>query len=877
MKKVLTVIAIIGSLTFKVTAATSNLEKRKMDSQPLLFTQNKGQVADMNGNVQPSVLFTTHSKGVKLFLTKNGISYQFQRTNYPDGYNTSDKMKMRESELEKQIKTSTYRMDMELVGASINPLIETESKNEYFENYYLAQCPNGILNVPTFSKIIYKEVYPKIDWIVYAKGNEMKYDFVVHPGGNPTDIKIAYKNASAVNLMNDGGIVATTTIGQIIDSKPITIQNGEKVTSDFKLENGIITYKLGQYDKQRDLIIDPGVVWSSYYGGSGDEYGQGLSVDASGNIYYAGTTSSTVGIASSGFQNSYNGVDKSAFLVKFSSNGSRLWATYYGSDYTEGSDVILDASGNIYLGGETQATTGIASGGFQSTISEGYDAFLVKFNSSGSRIWGTYFGGGNGSTLSSGIENCSSLAIDPSDNVYMTGYTQSTFGIASGGFQNTYIGDTTISTNSNTYLVKFSSSGSRIWSTYYGGNGLNSGYDVTTDLNGNVYLCGITPNTNGIASGGFQSTYGGGFRDGFLAKFNSAGNRIWSTYYGGSGQDWAESIVTDNNGNVYLAGTTESPNGIATGGFQNTYGGGSNDGFVAKFNSTGNRIWSTYYGGSASDGIESITLDNAGYLYCVGRTASTNNISLGGFQNFYGGGALDVLLVKLNNSGDRIGASYFGGSASENGNSIASNTSGNIYFGGRTQSISGIANSGFQNTNGGGYDAFITKLDDCAFFGYDTISPILKACSGVNTTLSINGGTSYNWSNGGNTTSITVAPTQTTTYAVTVINSSNCTAIASKTVYVYPNTAANITADGIIKTIDTIVCGDVVQLQLKSVLNSSPNIAWTPSTNISSTGIINPLVYPSTTTNYTVSYINSYGCPQTKVCTYLCKKFTYCW
>jgi hypothetical protein len=862
MKKVFIVIAMIGLLSIKVIATTCNLEKGKTDTQPLLFTQNKGQVADMNGNVQPSVLFTTHSKGVKLFLTKNGISYQFQKTDYPEGYGRSDKKKRNEPELEKQVKTTTYRMDMELVGAAINPLIETESKNEYFENYYLPQCPNGILNVPTFSKIIYKEVYPKIDWIVYANGNEMKYDFIVHPGGKPADIKITYKNASAVNLMNDGGIIATTTIGQIIDNKPITIQNSEKITSDFKLENGIITYKLGQYDKQKDLIIDPGVVWSSYYGGSGDEYGKGLSVDASGNIYYAGTTSSTIGIASAGFQNSYNGVDKSAFLIKFNSNGSRQWATYYGSDYTEGSDVILDASGNVYLGGETQATTGIASGGFQSTISEGYDAFLVKFNSSGSRIWGTYFGGGNGSTLSSGIEVCSALAIDPSGNVYMTGYTQSTFGIASGGFQNTYIGDTTISTNSNAYLAKFSSSGSRIWSTYYGGNGLNIGYDVATDFNGNVYLCGVTPNTNGIASGGFQNTFGGGSVDGFLAKFNSTGSRIWATYYGGSAGEQVQSIVTDNSGNVYIAGGTGSQNGIASGGFQNISGGG-NDGFIAKFNSVGSRIWSTYYGGSANDYIESITLDNTGYLYGIGSTSSTNNIALGGFQNFYGG-AFDVLLVKFNNAGNRVGASYFGGSASETGTVIVSSTTGDIYIGGRTQSTSGISYNGFQNINGGGYDAFLTKLDDCAFFGYDTISPVLKACSGVNTTLSINGGTSYNWSNGGNTSSITVAPTQTTTYTVTVINSSNCTAIASKTVYVYPNTATNITADGLIKTIDTIVCGDVVQLQLNGVLNSSPNIAWTPSTNISNTGIINPLVYPSSTTNYIVSYVDTNGCTKSK-------------
>jgi len=857
-------ITLLLFISINIQATSENSKNGKLIPHQLFFTQNKGQVTDLDGRQSNDVLFTTYDNSVKVFLNKNGVSYQFQKNEYPEGYNESNKCKIHSTELDKKIITKTYRMDMELVGSKLNPTIETNGESQYVENFYLKQCPNGILNVPTYTKIIYKEVYPKIDWVIYTNGSQVKYDFLVHVGGDPEKIKILYKNATSIQIMGDGSIKASTTLGNIIDNKPFSYQKGKEIKSSYILKDGIVAYELGEYDFQEDLIIDPGVVWSTYYGGGGDEYGKGVSVDATGNIYYAGSTSSTTGIASAGFLNSFSGVNKSAFLVKFNSSGARQWATYYGSDYTEGSDVVLDASGNVYLGGETQATTGIASGGFQSTISEGYDAFLVKFNSNGARIWGTYFGGGNGSISSTGAENCSGLATDASGNVYMTGYTQSTYGIASGGYQNTFIGDSTVSTNSNCYLVKFNSSGNRIWSTYYGGSGLNSGYDVAIDLNGDVYLCGITPNTNGIASGGSQITYGGGTRDGFLAKFNSAGNRLWSTYYGGAGQDWAESIVIDNIGNVYLAGTTESLSGIATGGFQNTYGGGTTDGFLAKFNSAGNRLWATYYGGSSGDGIENVTMDNAGFIYCIGRTSSLSNIALGSLQNNYGGGTLDALLVKFNNLGNRVGASYFGGSASENGTAIATSGSGDIYIGGRTQSTSGISYSGFQNTIGGGYDAFLAKLDDCAFFGYDTIKPILKACEGENTTISVNGGTSYLWSNGGNTASITVAPTQTTSYTVTVTNSSNCTTTASRTIYVYPNTLNTISADGIIKSIDTITSGDVVQLQLNGVLNSVPNIVWTPTTNISNINSLNPLVFPSNTTTYTVSYTDTNGCRKSK-------------
>ncbi len=150
----------------------------------------------MDGNLQPDILFTTHSNGVKLFLNKNGISYQFQKTEYPEGYDVADKKKMLDAELQKQIKTSTYRMDMELVGANSNPIIETEGKSEYFENFYLSHCPNGVLNVPTFTKITYKEVYPNIDWVIYTTGQEMKYDFIVHPVGDPTRIKVKYNGAT---------------------------------------------------------------------------------------------------------------------------------------------------------------------------------------------------------------------------------------------------------------------------------------------------------------------------------------------------------------------------------------------------------------------------------------------------------------------------------------------------------------------------------------------------------------------------------------------------------------------------------------------------------------------------------------------------------
>ena len=278
------------------------------------------------------------------------------------------------------------------------------------------------------------------------------------------------------------------------------------------------------------------------------------------------------------------------FIANTFSQGTRLWATYYGGTGMEfGHNATTDAGGNVYLAGFTASVSGIASGGFQNTIDGGgggleNDAFLVKFNNAGVRQWATYYGG-------IGAEGGYSVATDASGNVYLGGFTNSPSGIASGGFQNTLAGA------NDAFLVKFNNAGVRQWATYYGGTGEDYGNNVATDPSGNVYMGGRTASTTGIASGGFQNTYGGGANDAFLVKFNSVGVRQWATYYGGTGDEGGFSwdiafVATDASDNVYLSGYTDSPSGIASGGWQNTLGGGI-DAFLIKFNNAGVRQWAT--------------------------------------------------------------------------------------------------------------------------------------------------------------------------------------------------------------------------------------------------------------------------------------------
>ena len=679
---------------------------QKLQHQNLLFMENRGQVTDDKGKLQPDILFTAKSGDAQLYLTSNAIHYQFIKTEYPKGYDPHKrrlgKDLQQQAKQEKQIQYSTHRFTMQLQGANLHPVIFKEKQSDYVENYYSAHCPDGITGVHGYEKLIYINVYPNIDWIIYSRGGYIEYDFMVHPGGDPAQIRLKQKDAESESITKEGELLLKTRLGEVHEKKPVSYMDNKEIITRFKeFNDGSIGFNV-KAPKGHDLRIDPAIIWATYYGANTDDYGYSCAADGSGNVYLAGESNSSTSIASGGFQNTFAGGGSDAFLVKFSSSGNRLWATYYGgSGYDQGEFCTLDVSGNVYLSGYTTSNNGIASGGFQNSFGGMSDAFLVKFSNTGSRLWATYYGGSNS-------EQYAICATDGSGSVYLGGYTSSTTNIAFGGFQNTYGGG-----GDDAFLVKFSSSGSRLWATYYGGNKVDAAFSCNVDGDGNVYLAGETSSISGIAAGGFQNSYGGGVFDAFLVKFNSSGNRLWATYFGGSGEDGFSFCSTDANENVYLSGSTHSATGIASGGFQNTLGGGS-DGLMVKFTSTGNMVWATYYGGSSDDLGYSCVVDRSGNVYMTGRTSSINGISSNGFQNTYGGGADDAFLVKFTSSGSRLWSSYYGGSGDESPEAATCtlDTIGNLYMAGQTYSASGIASGGFQNTYAGGSDAFLIKIKD---------------------------------------------------------------------------------------------------------------------------------------------------------------------
>ena len=261
------------------------------------------------------------------------------------------------------------------------------------------------------------------------------------------------------------------------------------------------------------------------------------------------------------------------------------------------------------------------------------------------------------------------------------------------------------------------------YSTYHGGNEIDCGYGVAVDNEGNKYITGYTRSPNfPTTTDAYQKTHGGGTNDVFLSKFNSTGDLIYSTYLGGDGAEIGYGITVDNNGNIYLTGTTSSTNfPITTDANQTTLSGGS-DIFLSKFSSNGTLIYSTYLGGTGSEYGYGIAADNQGNIYITGHTASSNfPITTDANQTTYGGGTNDVILAKFNSNGNLTYSTYLGGNNVDRGTGIVLDNNGNIYLTGYTKSPNFPTTSdAYQQSLNGTQNVFLSKFNSNGTLTYNT-------------------------------------------------------------------------------------------------------------------------------------------------------------
>lgn len=691
--------AILSMVASAATAKDHDISKEKLQAQlsSVSFVENKGQVTDQHQKRRTDIDFKIGTQDINIFIGDGTVHYQWNKSS------------IKEVAGRKNTWTDAYRMDVVLLGANQHAEVVAEQKQDFFESYYSSQYTG---TAASYNRVVYKNIYPGIDWVLYTQNDQLKYDFIVHPGGNAKDIKLQYKGATALN-MKDGALTASTPYGSITEHKPYSYDAVTKneIASSFALSENTLSFNIAAGTGTNDIIIDPLLDWATYYGGTSYDAGIDVAADGSGNVYMCGSTISTSNIATTGSNQTSFGGFEDAFLAKFNITGTRQWATYYGGlEYDNFTDIDLDGSGNIYVAGETGSSSGIATtGAHQTAFGAGfnYDLYLVKFNSSGVRQWATYYGG-------SGHDIWPGVACDASGNIYLSGETSSTSNISSSGaFQ------TAIAGSQDGFLAKFNSSGVRQWGTYYGGSSTDRFYSVATDVSGNVYAAGETQSTSGIAtSGTHQGAHGTGTWDAFIVKFTGSGGVTWGTYYGGSGSDRITSLACDGSGNVYVGGGTSSSNAIATtGSYQASINNGANttntDGFIAKLNASGVRQWGTYYGGSSDDKIFDVALDNANSkVYAVGHTLSTGNISTTGSYQILLNGTSDLFVTTLDFNGVREYGTYLGGTGTEydGGCGLAVN-GGKLYTAGGTYSTAGVAvGTAHQASLSGNADGFLSSF-----------------------------------------------------------------------------------------------------------------------------------------------------------------------
>lgn len=687
----------------KITSAQT-FQKSESNSSKVLFSENKGQIHDQFYNPRKDILFSGKSGELNFFLRKNGISYQTILNEKQKGLDSNNNLRI-------------YRTDIHWLDYNENFEIKRIKPNDSFKNYYLPSCPEGALNVKSFEEIVFQNLFSGIDIRWYNNKGYLEYDFIVNPYSDIRSIKWKVSGAVEVYVNNEGRLIIHTPFGFIEEDAPIAFQDENEVKVSWRVEDDIVSFNVGNYEKDKELVIDPMVrLWGTYYGGNNRESNFVSSyLDGNGDLLVLSNTQSTSNIATVGSHmvNYAGGGQFDAFLVKFNSSGTLLWGTYYGGlGNDEGQSICSNKNNEIFITGGTHSTAGFTTAGsFQPSNAGSSDAFIVKFNSNGVRQWGTYYGG-------AGNERGNSIEVDSSGSIYVGGITTSSFGISNGNIHQSNYGGVY-----DGFLLKLTPNGNRTWCTYYGGNNSDFVTDISIDINQNIYISGNTKSTNGISSpNSHMSSYGGGQYDGFIAKFRSNGTRLWGTYYGGNGNyfDYGESCGTDSKSSVYLIGYTNSPSGIATNGSHQASFGGANDCYIAKFDSLGIRIWSTYFGGSMADNGRDCSIDSLDNVYVSGRTESLNAISTANAHqtNFGGGNTWDGFIVKFNSAGVRKASSYYGSTGSEDAYSCSADRNRFVYIAGSTQSLSNISTSNSHQSNYGGglNDIFIAKFDGCSSF-----------------------------------------------------------------------------------------------------------------------------------------------------------------
>jgi uncharacterized repeat protein (TIGR01451 family) len=775
-----------------------------MSGLPLMFEPNDGQ-ANLNAS-DPNVKFIARGSGYVLALGSEGATLSLRSHN--------------RSTSSKAVHFETIRM--KLAGANPQSRIHAIDPLPARTNYLLGNDPAKWRRaVPQFGRVRYEDIYPGISLVFYGNRGRLEHDFQVAPGADPSRAELEFDGARKLELQN-GVLIIKQTGGELRLEAPRVYQQidgrEETVAAQFVLRgSNRAGFSVGAYDHSRELVIDPVLNFSSFFGGSGDELATSVAVDGAGFIYLTGSTDSPnlpLVAGTTPFQSSLSTTPPATnvYVAKLNPAASQananplVYVTYLGGNGTDApapfGGIAVDGAGDAYVAGTTTSTNfPTTSTAYQTSITSGQHVFVTELNATASGLNYSSYLAGNGTDVASG------MTIDAAADIYVTGTTTSN-NTASLGTQFPATGLPSVQAfqpNSKAaaglpqfFVTKVSTTsvgtGSIFYSTYFGGGsfagsgvvpcGVSSstptglvacGGGIAVDTNLNIYFTGTTnfvfTGTTGSTDFPILAAYqpcldvpaqlvtiinptctpssvpNPGAPDAFIAKFvNPNGVGVlqgqqlqWSTYLGGSANDYAGGIALDPGAaNVYLVGTTNSTDftlPTATGQFQSKPGGGT-DAFVARFpnltptsTTTLTLGYFSYLGGSGNETGLAMVADNTNGGLVTGTTESTNfpfYPTKGTIQSTLTG-SQDAFVARLNtvvppgaNNQTGSWASYFGGATSDNGNpattegtGITLDTNQNAYFAGSTNTTDlqeTVPAGAPGSSNAGGNDAFVTQL-----------------------------------------------------------------------------------------------------------------------------------------------------------------------
>jgi hypothetical protein len=647
---------------------------------PLYFIPNKGQV-------NKKAVFYAKTSRYTLWMTTEALVFDRIGRSKAEG-----------ATIERDVSRLVF------LKANKNPGIVPLELTRHKVNYYLGSDPGQWKKgISTSRAVLYKNIYNNIDLNVYGNERQIEYDWIVKPGANPEPIRFEYKNVKGSRIDPRGNLTVESKFGELLHHKPVCYQviKGErvKVEADFRrIATNIYGFKTGAFDREHELIIDPVISldYSTYLGGGNNELYARMAVDDSGQVYMTGYTYSSDYPTQNAFQDSQASSLLDAVLTKFDATGTGLiFSTYFGGSSSEFFfGIAIAPGGGVYIAGDTFSSNLPA---INSRIG-GKDVFIARFGASGNYLGGRYLGG-------TGEDRNLDLALDSSNRLLVTGFTSSSNFPTLNPYQ---------SWNSGSYTVYVTILNSDLttleYSTYLGGSGQDIGNCIGIDDSGCFYVAGRTGSNNFPLKNAWQTSYGGGSSDLFLTKFKADGSDLlFSTYLGGSGDEYCQGLSVDGSGTALIGGSTASNDFPTANPYQAAIGGGQ-DVVIGKFDTLAGELdYSTYLGGSQDDVYGDCVLDGMGNIYVSGTTYSTNFPTKSPYQSTNHGSG-DAFFTILSPGSGLLYSTFLGGSAWEQCLNVARDGRGNNYIAGNTSSLDFPVLDAYQYSSGGSEDAFITRF-----------------------------------------------------------------------------------------------------------------------------------------------------------------------